>query len=126
MDEVKQHVLDSFHMMWDMFPGPVMLIHASRTILAVNQVAAGLGISAGITCHSLSASDAPCKGCLAAKALRQGAGIRNTAWSQKSRKFMDAFWSPVAGEKDLYVHFGNDITEFVRSELVPAELVPAE
>ncbi|HWR03969.1 MAG TPA: hypothetical protein VN419_08095 [Humidesulfovibrio sp.] len=121
MDEVKQDVLDSFQTMWGLYPGPVLLVHASRKILAVNKVAEGLGIATGIACHSLHGGDKPCKGCLANKALRQGEGVRSTAWSPLSKKYMDAFWSPVAGEKDIYVHFGNDITEFVRAELLPAE-----
>jgi cold shock CspA family protein len=33
---------------------------------------------------------------------------------------MDGFWVPVAGEEDVYVHFGNDITDLVRPELLPS------
>jgi len=121
MADVKQDVVDSFQMMWGQYPGPVMLIHASREILAVNKVAEGLGIVSGVTCHSLSGGDEPCKGCLANTALKRGEGLRSTAWSAKSKKFMDAFWCPVEGEKDIYVHFGNDITDFVKADLLPAK-----
>ena len=38
MDE--QKVIESFHMMWDNFPDPVMLIKKSRDIYAVNKKAA--------------------------------------------------------------------------------------
>jgi hypothetical protein len=33
---------------------------------------------------------------------------------------LDGYWVPVTGEKDIYVHFGNDITEYVRPELLTA------
>lgn len=35
-----QNVIDAFHMMWDNFPEPVMLIQKSRHIYAVNKKAA--------------------------------------------------------------------------------------
>lgn len=31
---------------------------------------------------------------------------------------MDAFWIPVVGADDVYVHFGNDISPHVRPELM--------
>lgn len=118
MPEVKPEVLKAFQMMWGLYPGPVMLIHASREILAVNAAAAELGLPVGITCHSLYPSDKPCPGCLADKALRQGQGIRRAAYAPRQKQFMDGFWIPVAGEKDVYVHFGNDISEYARPELL--------
>lgn len=119
MSKVKSEVLEAFKMMWGLYPGPVMLIHASREILAVNEAAAGLGLPLGITCHSLYPSDKPCPGCLAGKALRQQQGVRRAAWAASQRKFMDGFWVPVAGEEAVFVHFGNDITDLVRPELLP-------
>jgi len=121
MNEVKQDVLDSFQTMWGLFPEPVLLLHASRKILARNKVAEALGIPAGVPCHSLHGREKACAGCLADKALKRGEALRHTSWSPLARKFMDTFWCPVEGEKDIYVHFGNDITEFVKAELLPAE-----
>ncbi len=119
MPEVRQEVLDAFRMMWGLYPEPVMLIHAGREIIAMNKRAESLGISLGIKCHTLYPSDKPCPGCLANKALRRGAAERKAAYSERQKRFMDGFWVPVDGEKDLYVHFGNDITELVRPELMP-------
>ena len=121
MIDVKPEVLKAFQMMWGLHPGAVMLIHKSREILAVNQAAEALGLPTGITCHSLYPSDTPCPGCMANKALNQGQAVRKTAYAQSQQCFMDGFWIPVLGEPDIYVHFGNNITEFVRPELLPAK-----
>ncbi len=121
MIDVKPEVLRAFEMMWGLHPGPVMLIHKSREIVAVNQAAATLGLPVGILCHSLYPSDKPCPGCMANKALNQGQAVRKTAYAASQSCFMDGFWIPVVGEPELYVHFGNDISEFVRPELLPAK-----
>jgi len=121
MPEVKMEILDAFRMMWGLYPEPVMLIHRSRKILAVNDAAAAFGLPTGITCHSLYPSDRPCPGCLADKALRHGKAARRGAYSSSQGKFLDGFWIPVAGDPDIYVHFGNDLTDLVRPELLPAK-----
>lgn len=120
MPQVEPEVLHAFEMMWGLYPGPVLLIHKSREIMAVNQAAATLGLPAGILCHSLYPSDTPCPGCMANKALKQGQGVRRPAWSERQGQFMDGFWIPVSGEPELYVHFGNDLTDLVRPELKSA------
>lgn len=122
MIEVKPEVLRAFEMMWGLHPSPVLLIHKSREVLAVNQAATSLGVAAGIRCYSLYPSDKPCPGCLANKALNQCKGIRETAYAPSRKLFIDGFWIPVIGEPEVYVHYGNDITECVRPELLP----PAE
>ena len=58
MDE--QKVIESFHMMWDNFPEPVMLIKKSRQIYAVNKKAASLGLSEASPCTR--GSRYPCAG----------------------------------------------------------------
>lgn len=123
MSDVKPEVLNAFQMMWGLHPGVVMLIHKDRRILAVNRNAEALGLPVGILCHSLYPSDTPCPGCMANKALNQGKAVRKTAYAPSQKCFMDGFWIPVVGEPELYVHFGNDITEYVRPELLPS---PAE
>lgn len=51
MDE--QKIIEAFHLMWDHFPEPVMLIKRNRQIYAVNQKAASLGMSDQIKCSSM-------------------------------------------------------------------------
>lgn len=118
MTEVKQSVLDAFDTMWGLYPEPVMLIHASREILAVNQRATELGLGAGIKCHSLYPSDKPCPHCLANRMLKSGEAMRQGALREQTGQFLDGYWIPVKGEPKVYVHFGNDISEFVKPELL--------
>lgn len=118
MSEIQNEVIEAFEKMWGLFPSPVLLIHASRKILAVNECAKQLGISPGIQCHSLYPSDKPCPGCLADKALRDNAAARRCAKDKRSGKFLDGYWIPVQGEKDAYIHYGADITQYVKPELL--------
>lgn len=120
MQKTSEAVLEAFGKMWGLYPAPVMLIHASREVLAVNACAEDLGITPGILCHSLYPSDKPCPGCLANKALKTGAAVRKTAKDKRSGRFLDGYWIPVPGEPDIYVHFGSDITEYVKPELMAA------
>ncbi len=119
MAHVDPHILESFRLMWNLYPGPVMLIHKDREILALNKAAKELGISAGIKCHSLYPSETPCPGCLANAALKQGEAKRKAAYSEQFQQFLDGFWVPLDGVDDVYVHFGNDITQYVREEFLP-------
>ncbi|MCJ2164920.1 MULTISPECIES: hypothetical protein [unclassified Pseudodesulfovibrio] len=118
MQQVSESVLEAFGKMWGLYPAPVMLIHASREVLAVNACADGLGIAAGIQCHSLYPRDKVCPGCQANKALKTGSAVRKTAMDNRSGRFLDGYWIPVQGESDIYVHFGSDITEYVKPELM--------
>ena len=118
MNEVGKPVLDAFDKMWGLFPAPVMLIHATREIVAVNSAAEELNISKGMLCHSLYPSDKPCPGCLANKALKSGKAQRRSDKDKRSGRFLDGYWVPVRGEDDLYVHFGADITDYVKPELL--------
>lgn len=61
MDE--QKIIEAFHLMWDHFPEPVMLIKRNRQIYAVNQKAASLGMSDQIKCSSMGDPQGH-KGCL--------------------------------------------------------------
>lgn len=116
--EVKPSLLEAFRLMWGNHPGPVLLIHKSRQILAVNDCARELGVPTGISCHTLYPSDTPCPGCLANLAVKKGEAVRQAAYSERTGQFLDGYWVPVQGEEDIYVHFGNDISEYVKPELL--------
>ena len=118
MVEIPNQVLDAFAKMWGLFPEPVFLIHVSREVLAVNECAKQLGVEPGIQCHSMYPSETPCPGCLANKALKGNVAVRRCAKSKQSGKFLDGYWIPVQGEKDIYVHYGADISEYVKPELL--------
>ncbi|WP_027184410.1 hypothetical protein [Desulfovibrio inopinatus] len=118
MKTVDQSVLEAFDIMWGLYPEPVLLVHACRDILAVNHRAEELGISTGIKCHSLYPSDRPCPGCLANKMLKSGQAERKGSVNNQTGRFLDGYWIPVKGVDKVYVHLGNDITDFVKPELL--------
>ncbi|WFS63834.1 hypothetical protein LF599_06635 [Pseudodesulfovibrio thermohalotolerans] len=118
MKSVDQSVLEAFDTMWGLYPEPVLLIHACRDILAVNQRAEELGVTTGIKCHSLYPSERVCPGCLGNKMLKSGQATRKGSLSNQTGRYLDGYWIPVKGEKEVFVHFGNDITDFVKPELL--------
>ncbi len=104
---VEQRILDSFQTMWGPFPEPVMLIHKTRTILAVNDLARAAGISAGIKCFTLNPEvkgDDHCSRCNANLALKTG----ETVCTQElmGGKPIIGYWMPLKEAPDVYVHFG--------------------
>jgi hypothetical protein len=100
---IDSKVIDAFHLMWGNFPEPVMLVHKSRDILAVNEACSKLGGVVGIKCASIGAPEQH-KGCLANQAL---ASRRATYSKNESNgKTIIGFWVPVADSSDIYVHFG--------------------
>jgi hypothetical protein len=82
----------------------------------VNRKAEELGVPTEGKCYSLYPSDKPCPGCLANKMLRYGEAVRKIGPSRG--RFLDGYWIPVKGNADIYVHFGNDISEYVKPELL--------
>lgn len=118
MTNVKPETLNSFKQMWNLHPSPVLLVHKNRDILAVNKAAAEAQVPVGIKCYDLCKGDNVCAGCKANASLKKNEGIRKLALSKGTDQFMDGYWIPVEGEEDIYVHFGNDITEYVKPELL--------
>ncbi|SHI79108.1 hypothetical protein [Propionispora hippei] len=96
-------VIEAFQMMWGNFPDPVMLVHKSREILAVNASYNKLGVVPGIKCSSMGTPERH-KRCLANKALasQQAAFFKG----EVNGKSVIGFWIPVVGYPDIYVHFG--------------------
>ena len=62
---------EAFHLMYASFPEPVLLIHKSREILAVNRAGQLSGVAAGMFCNRQGNPEAH-RGCLADKALKAG------------------------------------------------------
>jgi hypothetical protein len=103
---VEQGVLDSFQTMWGPFPEPVMLIHKTRTILAVNDCARAIGIPTGSKCVALNAEvgDVQCRSCKADLAFRTGETV--CAEESLDGKTIIGYWMPLKEVPDVYVHFG--------------------
>jgi len=102
----EQSIIDSFQTMWGHFPEPVLLVRKDRTILALNDMAGGAGLKAGVRCFSLNpeAGGSVCKSCKAGLALREYRSVR--ADEQRNCKAIIGYWIPLATNPDIYLHFG--------------------
>jgi len=100
---IETKVIEAFHLMWGKFPEPVMLVHKSREILAVNEVCASAGGVVGNKC-SEKGSPEQHKGCLANQALatQQARYSKN----KSGEKEVIGYWIPVTGYPEIFVHFG--------------------
>lgn len=100
---IDSKVIDAFHLMWGNFPEPVMLVHKTREILAVNEACSKLGGVVGIKCSSIGEPERH-KRCLANQALAS----QRAAYSKNESdgKTVIGFWIPVVDYPDIYVHFG--------------------
>jgi hypothetical protein len=115
--EVSPEILKAFHLMWDMFPTPVFLLRKDRTIVDFNQKARDRGVRLGGKCYQLSGDDCIHKQCLGNSALEEGVGKRSVGYYAPSKRFVDSYWLPIGGQKDLFVHFAIDITKYANPEL---------
>lgn len=102
---IDSQLAEAFHLMYDHFPETVMLIHKSREVLAVNKAGALSGLAAGMFCNKQGSPEVH-QGCLANKAL----SAQSAAWMKypapnRAGDTAIAFWLPVSGHPDIYVHF---------------------
>ncbi len=117
--EIRQEITESFRLMWDGFPHPVLLLRKSRTIVDANQAARNLGVTAGIKCRDISPSPEKCrKHCLADKALASGGSERIV--SRQGDKLTATYWISLnSPDDDLYLHFGMDFPDaMIREEIL--------
>lgn len=100
---VDSKVVEAFHLMWGNFPEPVMLVHKSREILAVNEACSNFGGVAGTKCSDKGSPEQH-KGCLANKAL----ATQKTTYSKNKsgEKEVIGYWMPLTGYPEIFVHFG--------------------
>ena len=92
----------AFHLMWDNYPAPCTLVHASREVIAVNPACDGIGRKPGMICSRHGPPENH-RGCLADRALAEHAAqsVRKTAHGTERI----TFWLPIDGFADYYVHF---------------------
>jgi hypothetical protein len=114
---VSPEIIKAFHLMWDMFPTPVFLLKKDRTIVDFNQTAKDRGVRLGMKCYQLSGDDCIHKECLGNSALEGGVGKRSVGYYAPSKRFVDSYWLPIQGQKDLFVHFAIDITQYANPAL---------
>ncbi len=96
-------VIEAFNLMWGNFPEPVMLVHKTREILAVNEACRKAGGVAGDKC-SEKGSPEQHQGCLANQALatQQAKYLKTKSGARE----VIGYWIPLTGYPDIYVHFG--------------------
>lgn len=103
MREVDPELLKAFHMMWDHFPEPCRLIHRSREVVAMNPPCAAIPREVGSIC----AQEPPLekhRGCRAGEALETHRA--QTLYGRRADGTeATAYWLPVDGYPDFYVHF---------------------
>lgn len=115
-DDIRHH----FHLFWDHFPFPVMLVHKSRTILDRNRAAEAIGCTPGTRCIDQGDKEMH-RGCLAGQALREQTAKRSVVYIAQQGCVLDSYWIPLDGREDVYVHFGIDISQYAADHLFPSQ-----
>ncbi len=118
--EINEEISINFHLFWDKYPAPVMLVQKDRTILAVNKAGQAAGYPVGVRCIDLGEKKYH-EGCAADKALQEGAAVRAVAYLEHAGIVGDVNWIPLAGSNDLFLHFIDDITEYAAERLLPTK-----
>jgi len=116
--EVSEEIRSNFHLFWDNYPGPVMLVQKDRTIIEANKTALEVGCPVGTRCVDLFEKKHHV-GCKANMALQKGTGVREVSYAENLGQVVDGYWIPLVGSRELFVHFCNDITEYAAEHLIP-------
>lgn len=88
---------EAFHLMYDNFPGAVMLTHKSKTIVAVNRAAEMLGRGVGTVCSTIGTREMH-QGCLANRALAEQRPMSKVVDTENSGDVVrQLFWVPIKG-----------------------------
>lgn len=100
-------LISAFHLMWGNFPEPATLVHKSREVIAVNAACQAIGRVKGMNCAKHGAPEAH-RGCLANQALSSQQPAFKKANS--GGKDVIAYWLPIEGYPELFIHFGVGVT----------------
>ncbi|QEM70145.1 hypothetical protein FO488_06060 [Geobacter sp. FeAm09] len=115
---ISEELSRNFHLFWDHFPSPVMLVRKDRTIIDRNRAAEAMGCIPGTRCID-SGRKEDHQRCLAGKALQEQSAKRLVTYAGNLGLVVDGYWIPLAGERDLYLHFFIDITPYAADRLFP-------
>jgi hypothetical protein len=116
--EVSEELIRNFHIFWDNYPFPAMLVYKDRTILDVNKAGEAAGCQTGTRCIDTGKKEDHA-GCLANQALKEHTAKRVVAYAENMGLVVDGYWVPLAGEQDIYLHFFADITEYAAEKMFP-------
>lgn len=118
--EISDEIRRNFHLFWDNFFFPVLLVHRDRTVLDRNTAAEAAGCVPGTRCVDQGPKKAH-RGCLANQALDARSTRRSVEYVPGYDRIMDSYWIPLPGHEDVFVHFGIDITEYAAGRLFPKD-----
>lgn len=118
--EISDDIRRNFHLFWDNFPFPVMLVHRDRTIIDSNAAGKAIGCPVGTRCIDIGEKKHHAC-CLANTALQEGTGKRDVAYIEHMGLVLDSYWVPLAGVEDIYLHFSIDITAYAAERLFPGK-----
>ena len=117
---ISEEMSRNFHLFWDNFPFPVMLVHKNRTIIDRNRAAETAGLLPGTRCVDIGKKEDH-TGYQANKALEEQAAKRVVSYVEAYGLVLDAYWIPLAGEKDIYLHYSADISPYAAEHMFPAK-----
>lgn len=118
--EISEETRRNFHLFWDNFPAPVMLVHKDRTIIEANKAGLEIGCPVGMRCIDIGEKKHHA-GCRANQALSERTGVREVCYVEHMGQVVDGYWIPLAGSDDVFVHFCVDITAYAADRLFPAK-----
>ena len=103
--ELDSAVIESFHRMYGHFPEPVTLVHKTRQIVAVNEAGRKAGREPGMICIKQGRPEDH-RICKAARAVTEHRAqwVKAPHSLDPGREFV-AFWLPIDGCPDFYIHF---------------------
>ncbi|MBC9784359.1 hypothetical protein H1S01_07520 [Heliobacterium chlorum] len=108
----EEQLAKAFELMWGKFPEPVMLIHRSRTVIAVNECCKQYGGVPGTKCNAVNPEKH--KGCKANVALDKNEAIRQDSLSGETK--IIGYWIPLTCVPDYYVHFGIGMVDSIKAQ----------
>ena len=120
MNMTDEQIVESFHVMWDNFPEPVMLIKKSREIIAVNLKAAEFNLKPGSKCSSYGSPDQH-RGCRCNEAVDNAKCVAVTYEGPMGKAF--GYWIPVAAKPEWILHFSVGTTFEYESLGVPVQKI---
>ena len=103
-----EEVIRAFHLMWDGFPEPIMLIKKSREIVAANKKAESFGLKVGTKCSSYGKPEQH-KGCRCNEAADEKKTIAIT-YKGPFDKDAYGYWIPLPEQPEYILHFSVGIT----------------
>jgi len=108
-EQTEAELSKAFHLLCDAFPEPVQLCHRTHRIVAVNPAAESYGRAVGQNCAR------NCPGlkaglCRHAQMMKKGKSTWFHLPDGGNGRPSTAYWIPVTGHPEYYVHFGVGVT----------------